>query len=104
MLPSAPQAGRAAGLDFGSARAHTSIPTVSVLGSRILGTGVKKVRLWFTGSIPPDTPVWNEPPTFSGRHGPVSETAPHSEPSMLAVQGRPLLQFVVLLNCHPPMA
>src|ERR1700730_84788 len=52
-----------------------------------------------TGSSEP-VPTWKEPDVMSGRQTPASCSAPHSP--KLGVQGKPLLQLVVLLSCHPP--
>src|SRR5262249_55515446 len=46
-------------------------------------------------------PSLNEPDTLSGRQGPASEILPHSP--IVGVHGKPPLQLVVLLICHPPM-
>src|SRR5436853_6548405 len=101
MLPMVPQAGRAYGPELVPARLHTSVPTGNALGSTMRGTGVKKVRVWFTGSSGP-TPNFIEPFALFGRHGPLpSKKAPHS--LILGVHGRPLLQLVVLLTCQPPI-
>src|SRR5215468_2849870 len=101
MLPICPQLGSINGPVIGRARLHASVPTVKVAGSGYANdaTGVKNVRVCLILSSEP-TPTPNFPLALFGRHGPVSVTLPHS--LMLGVQGKPLLQLVELLNCHPP--
>src|SRR5512146_261820 len=64
------------------------------------GCGVKKVTQWLTGSREP-APVWKLPLPRSGRQTLTSSSFPHTD--VLGVQGKPLLQLVVVLSSQPPM-
>jgi len=100
-LPPALQAGRENGPELGRATVHVSTPGVRDVVSYVTGeTGVKYVTVWEAESNLP-APIWREP-WKSGRQGPVSLIAAHSDPLRFAVKGRPLLQISVLPSCQPP--
>src|SRR5512146_911793 len=64
------------------------------------GCGVKNVTQWFTTSSEPG-PTGKAPVPRSGRQTPTSSSLPQTD--VLGVQGKPLLQLVVVLSSQPPM-